>query len=678
MKKASLYRTLFLLDETRNFTNDFYIYEFVKIVLFENGYFTLSLEEIQKRIEQKTSLLYTQDDILHAISIWNDGDILCRNNEYSLTSKALSNISKKEKSNNIKIYIDLFLKNHPEKYDMSKEDVEALIERFIFQRFNENLQQIADILNQRMVIEDIDDSYTETEKTLINEFLNWDNFEKHKCVYNLIAKSYDYCMINSKCANSVFDFNKITFYLDTNIIFRLLGMNGNLREASVKTLIDKCRDVGINLVVSNFVKEECEYTINSQISLLIESTTKMNALMSPSTMSFAEEKSIRIDFYKKYYEWVKKGNIHRNYDSFKKYIINELAALLETFEKDNNNPSYKIKLRQDFEGYYASLFPIKSDKHTTETDINSFLHILDKRNNDLDREYFLISADKKLMTWLKEIFPSAKSIADYPSAWLSIILKYTGREIETDYKAFCQFIHLSIEPKIEDLEKKILIKADIMGSDLDEEIKTLMIEEVKNNYSLYKEFETEEVVHKAYGKIKSSIEAEVEIRKDAEHNSSINALNSMHDSEIKKQREYYEQLVSEERQKNDEAYEKGKREQEQIEHQKRRQEKIDKIISKNTKCRMVFKVIAWSFLIICIISWLLLFFKGKFNSNFGFIIFLQNNSLFVSGLLTLLDLILFLAPITINGKGLFPIDQNIVEKKLDKKEAKKGKTKFDK
>lgn len=667
MQKNTLYRSLFLLDDTRSYTNDFYIFEFVKIVLFESGCFTQNLRTIQNKIEQLTSLVYTYEDILHAISIWNNGDIECTDNEnYSLTSKANTEISQREKNNNIQNYIDLFLKEYSDKYNTSKDDIGALIERFIFQRFNENLQQISDILNHKLKIDDYDDDYDDYEKSLINDFLNWNNSDKNRCVYTLIAKSYDYCMINSKCADSSFDFGKINFYLDTNIIFRLLGINGNLREASVKNLIEKCSSVGINMIVSNFVKDECEYTINSQINLLIDSTTQMNNLIPPSTMSFAEEKSIRIDFYNKYYEWVKQGNKHRNYDGFKKRIFNELNSLLKNFDDDSENTSYKAKKEEEFTEYCNSLQSIKSDKHIVETDVNSILHVLEQRKKNNNLEYFLISADRKLISWLREIFPQTKSIADYPSAWLSIILKYSGREKDTDYKAFCQFIHLTIEPKIEDLEKKISIKAGIMSCDLDEEIKVMMIDEVRNNYNQYVKYNTDKIIHMAYGKTKKAIEAEAEKQKKDEYNKTINEINIKYENKLRSIQDKYENEINNERKRSEAEYQRGKDDQERDEYKRQKQQIIYKKISFNKKIRMIFKITAWVILFLCLASWIWLFIKGHFNSDNLFINFLNTNSLFISGLLTFLDIILFLIPITINGKTFFPVDAEIIASKIDK------------
>jgi hypothetical protein len=233
----------------------------------------------------------------------------------------MERISKVKKANDIKLYIELFLKDHSEEYVITKNELEELLENFIYQRFNENLKEISDILNHCLNVDNYDKKFTDDEKIIINDFLAWDNAEKNECVYRLIAKAYDYCMINSKCQAQEMVFSKIHFYLDTNIVFRLMGINGSERESSVKSLIEKCQNAGIKLVVSNFVIEECEYTINSQLELLVESTKTFNKLMPPSTMSFAEEKSIKLDFYRRYYDWVKAGNKHRNYDGFKKCVI---------------------------------------------------------------------------------------------------------------------------------------------------------------------------------------------------------------------------------------------------------------------------------------------------------------------------------------------------------------------
>ena len=101
MNNSNLYRTLFLLDDTRNFTNDFYVAEFAKIVLFKQDGVTLDIEKIQEEILNLTELEYTEEDILRAIAKWCKDDIEESNGEYSLKRSAFTEISKREKTNNI-------------------------------------------------------------------------------------------------------------------------------------------------------------------------------------------------------------------------------------------------------------------------------------------------------------------------------------------------------------------------------------------------------------------------------------------------------------------------------------------------------------------------------------------------------------------------------------------------
>ena len=140
MDRISLYRSLFLMDDTRNYTNEFYISEFVKIVLFEEGCFTLSLDEVHNKIEELTSLEYTEDDIEKALSIWNNGEVDIKDGLYSLSPTGEERISKRKKESEISVYVDLFLREFPDKYNMTKNEFVCLLERFVYQRFNENLK----------------------------------------------------------------------------------------------------------------------------------------------------------------------------------------------------------------------------------------------------------------------------------------------------------------------------------------------------------------------------------------------------------------------------------------------------------------------------------------------------------------------------------------------------------
>ncbi|WP_316636799.1 hypothetical protein [uncultured Ruminococcus sp.] len=672
MQENKLYRTLFLLDDTRNYTNDFYLTEFAKIVLFRDPS-ALDIDGLKAGIEELTTLEYTEEDIEHAIAMNGRGQITFENGLYSLTKSAFDELAKRDKTNYLKSFISEFLSANPGKYEISIERAEELIDSFIFQRFNENLQQISEILNRHVSILAEENDYEESEAAFINDFLNWNNTAKNKCVFQLISNSYDYFMINSKCEDPAFDFSTMNFYVDTNILFRLMGLNGKLRESSVRSLIDKCRSVGIRLIVSNYVRAECETTIDKLINVLIDYTTDMSNVIPPSSMSFAEEQSARLDFYTKYYHWVKSGNKHRNYDAFKKYLHRELDDLLKGFTHDNGNVSYKTKPESGFSSYCDALKSIKKEKHTTETDVNSFLLVRDKRAMDPQQSYYLISADSHLISWLWDTFPGEKSIADYPSAWLSIILKYSGREKDTDYKAFCQLVHLSIHPQVEDLEKKLAVKADIVYSDLDERIQVEMIDEVRNHYSQYKDLPESKIVRYSYAKSIERIEKDAEHRIREESDKIIDSL----EQKLKNKEEESESKIAEiQKQREEEKAriiaEKDSEKQSAVDTErantiaKMKAQDIHATIERNKQHRHRLTKALLVLFVVTLALWTFFLFKGQLSLNSQLGSFFENNALYFAGAGSLITGIIFCLR-TLFANKIFPIDEKVVAKQIDEK-----------
>ena len=662
----NLYRALFLTDDTQNYTNNFYVAEFTKIVLFKTN-ISMNIEELVERIEELTELRYTEEEVISAIEQWNDGWLERKSGMYSLSSNGMQQMMHKSKEYDITPFVDVFVKEHELNLEIPSNEIKQLIERFIYLRFNENLQQISDIFNHQLSIDSVDDDFDEKQIKTINEFLNWNHNEKNKCIFHLIAKAYDYCMINSRCSNTLLDFSQFNFYLDTNIIFRMLGLNGSLRQKSINTLIDKCVEVGAHIHVNGFVKSECEHTIIDQINALETVTAKMNGLLPPSSMSFAEERSVRIDFYTRYFDWVKSGNKHRNFAGFKKRILQDLSDLLQKFDVDDETTAYKVTQKNEFEAFYDSLFVLKGDKHTTETDINSFLLVREKRNTNPNEEHYLISADGRFISWLKESIPSSKSYADYPSAWLSILLKYSGRESESDYKSFCQFIHLSITPKVEDLAKKIEIKAKILSSDFSDNIKHMLIEDIQNNYYAYSEYDTEEIIHKSYAKTEAQIKAQVSSEKDKEFRKAFAEQKEKYELELERSINDNKSIQAERDRQVKEAYERGKIDQKN----KDKEDIINKETKKTIKKHKIISALLNIGLVVFGIGFLMMLgimiVKGMLPTDNEIIKTLSDNSLWLTITIFVIEAVIGAFKAIFEIFGILSTDKKTIMEKMEEK-----------
>lgn len=122
-------------------------------------------------------------------------------------------------------------------------------------------------------------------------------------------------------------------------------------------------------------------------------------------------------------------------------------------------------------------------------------------------------ADSKLITWCKEKYVGQISLVEYPSVWLSVITKYTGRVDKDDYGAFCKFIRLPLLDRDKDIKAKLELKKNIDVMEVADCLKDRMLVELSSNFQYYQEFKTvDEKTKKLYEAVQR--EKEETIRKD--------------------------------------------------------------------------------------------------------------------------------------------------------------------
>lgn len=71
---------------------------------------------------------------------------------------------------------------------------------------------------------------------------------------------------------------ELTIYLDTNAIYRLLNLQGQMRYDSIKETLDFCRENGVKLKVSALTKKELSSRLNYDSKVLLKFPTKVNLL----------------------------------------------------------------------------------------------------------------------------------------------------------------------------------------------------------------------------------------------------------------------------------------------------------------------------------------------------------------------------------------------------------------
>ena len=403
-----------------------------------------------------------------------------------MSSDAEREINNREREFGLRKYVDQYCDAFLSEEDVNRNDLCELLSKFIYDKFKESVDQISGIIDAENKIElYYSDDYTEEDKLFINNFLSWENDEKNQMVYRLIVRSYDFCVIN--CNKQPFlDFSSFTFYLDANVLMRYMGINNRQRKESVERFIEKCKSVNIKLCVSSFSKKEIQKSLDNQISSIQTMIADSGRIMDVDAVKCCiEAYSFSIELYKMYYGYVKKKR-DNSFNGFKQYIFRKLDDVIRQFEFDEKI-SFELMENEKFKKYYELLKEIKDEK-IVKTDVNNILLVDSLRNANKDT--YMISADNKLINWCKDMYVGQTSLIEYPSVWLSIITKYTGRVNEDDYSAFCKFIRLPLMDKDKDIKAKLELKKNIDAMEIADYLKDRMLVELSSNFQHYQEFMT--------------------------------------------------------------------------------------------------------------------------------------------------------------------------------------------
>ena len=140
-------RVAALLDNELDYTNDKYLFKFILRVLFNDTNYGLTVEQLAEEIVQLVPFEYSIREIKECIFKCNKGQINFNNDLYSLNDKGFEEAKSINNQDNFELlkYIEIFFKLNNVDYKLTREQALDIIQRFIYLRFNENIQSINDI-----------------------------------------------------------------------------------------------------------------------------------------------------------------------------------------------------------------------------------------------------------------------------------------------------------------------------------------------------------------------------------------------------------------------------------------------------------------------------------------------------------------------------------------------------
>jgi hypothetical protein len=165
-------------------------------------------------------------------------------------------------------------------------NTKEIIYRFLYELLSTNIESFKKLLDSKKKIEDLinveSHTYTAIEREIIKEFLGWDNNEKNKAIFDIASYALEYCMISNNSGATHIHLNNLKnkiFYLDTNVIFRALGINGLNRQNRTNTFLRKFLEANTQLVISKFSETEFKDTITFYLDKL--KRTPLNRRINP-------------------------------------------------------------------------------------------------------------------------------------------------------------------------------------------------------------------------------------------------------------------------------------------------------------------------------------------------------------------------------------------------------------
>lgn len=421
------------------------------------GYSSILLTELIVYINREYGFLYSVDEIVAIVVDGRDankkyGSFYNQDNELviSLTPEYKNKLSLICGQKTLYDYIDEYIVLYGLKYEQTKE----LILRFLYEMFTTNLEGYKLLLQEKFDAITSNTRYTEEEKTIVNDFLNWQDEGKNKAVYDLAGYSLEYCIMTNQKNTSlnVQNLKNKSFYIDTNIIYRAIGLNGENLKTRAHLFLSKFKEVGERIVISQSTYIEFVDTIDYYIE-------KIEKAQRPKVRSQVLSEFINEDSVFLYYHKWCIGRQNRDTQFFRDWIMSEFDTFRTKYEieQDTNYPFDKEARKKEVDDYVSSIHGYDPEKPITsaEYDAENVLWVEEKRKNYADDIYqakaFLLSSDDGLRRWDYQRNFHRIPIVMSPSQWLSIILHYVERTTD-DYKSFISFLTMNVRTEVWPIE----------------------------------------------------------------------------------------------------------------------------------------------------------------------------------------------------------------------------------
>ena len=440
--------------------------QMIKLAFLEKDNAAMSYDEIAAVVLSLFKYHLSEDEIISVLAR-NKKDFQAVEVEgrvnHSLSAETFQTVSTTD-SRTIDYYIDLYAQENNADCAFYKETVH----RFLYELTTTNINSYNVLLAGKQGIHFSDDDltvntddFTDEETLLVKGFLDWENEEKNEALGNIVLCCLEYCLlVNGDAPNKLLKeiIRHREIYLDTNVIFRALGIDGPARKKVVLAFLDKCKQANLTIIISSQTKKEFVEAIEhyiSQIQQYSRGSIYLGAaeqLSGYTIFSFYEEwldthRSLSTKSFK-YYIDSAYDNLVSQYNILDNERIPNEIFISDSFRECRNRYAQSIKTAK----LSARLFYFDSYGGYSKTDVHDASLIryieLKREQSAEDKDIFLVSSDKALRYWDMSRSEIKYPVVIYPSQLFLMLIKLCGRS-ENDFDSFVSFIN--IRPKSEQI-----------------------------------------------------------------------------------------------------------------------------------------------------------------------------------------------------------------------------------
>lgn len=449
MTEFDLFRLNCFLNDTQ--ANDFkrIIISLVCEHIFDNNNVEIRIDDCYKHIINYHKIEVEKDYFVAIISGYNSfeqiplqSDVLIK-----LTSKKFGEINDRLKEHSIEVYINKFIKSR-NLNDKLLDPIKSLLYQAVFENIStfstENLSSI--------ISKQIKDNFTNEEIEAFNDFLEDKDLEKNTAVYNVFLKATEFAIITSGKGIKEFSkdiFKGKTYCLDTNILFRILGIGGIERQNSLINLIKSCAHQGIVFEYTPQTLHELKSKLAGSVKYLKTAEIKYD-IKALGELSDTDPQLFNEDFILHYSKLRANGTVNSP-DQYELKLLSEFRTLEGelgfSLSKGNIKIEEKerIKLSEELFKSRKSL-PYGSRYTKTAANIDAFniLYVRKIRGvnnyNYADVKSFYLSTDRTLNSILSKDIGVKIPETILPSQLFILHHPYTSNGEQVDYDLFLQFV----------------------------------------------------------------------------------------------------------------------------------------------------------------------------------------------------------------------------------------------